>query len=208
MNLFSGLIYGLEVNEKMTFSILNLSETKKTILMNKGIEYGLKEGDHAKFYTTSGIVARAVLSKGSPNRSVWSVYKIVDDTQLNKGNAFNLKITAAVKITDDPFSGAEEQRKIMEGNLNQEQKELLDLKLRETNESIVSVKRPKTRMKKSAWEIFGEFHYSMLNQSTKGENIGTKGSSNSRDFTFGVEYYLFNLSEFIDRVSVTGFVEK
>ncbi len=62
----------LEVDEKLTVRILKTSESKKTIMINRGTEDGLVEGDHAKFIVTAGIVARAVSVRVSPTRSLLS----------------------------------------------------------------------------------------------------------------------------------------
>lgn len=95
-------IMALEVDEKLTARLLRLSASKKTVLMNRGLEDGLVVGDHAKFYLTTGVVARGMVQKVSPTRSIWSVYRIVDADVLRTDQVVNLKISPPVKLTDDP----------------------------------------------------------------------------------------------------------
>jgi hypothetical protein len=96
-------IYGraLEIDEKLTVRIINISETKKTIMVNRGTEDGLVEGDHAKFIVTAGIVARAVCIRVSPSRSVWAVYRLVNADFIVNDSVMTLKISPPVKITRD-----------------------------------------------------------------------------------------------------------
>ena len=55
------------MDETLTFRILKLSKTKRTLLANRGTDDGLEIDNHAKFYLTStGVVARAVVRKISP----------------------------------------------------------------------------------------------------------------------------------------------
>lgn len=93
--------FALEVDEKLTIRIIKASETRKTIMVNRGTEDGLVEGDHAKFIVTAGIVARAVCVRVSPTRSVWSVYRLVNADFIVNDSVMSLKITPPVKITKD-----------------------------------------------------------------------------------------------------------
>lgn len=92
----------LEVDEKLTLRILEVSATKKTVLVNRGLEDGLVVGDHAKFFLTKGVIARGVVVKASPSRSIWSIYRIIDAADIEKNNVVNIKISTEVKLTDDP----------------------------------------------------------------------------------------------------------
>lgn len=98
---FSGPIFSLEIDEKLTSRVVNTSVSKKTILVNRGIEDGLAVGDHAKFYVSVGVVARGVVIKTSPTRSVWSLYRLVNKEYIREEQVLKLKITPAVKITKD-----------------------------------------------------------------------------------------------------------
>lgn len=93
--------WALDIDEKLTFRILQTSDTKKTILMNRGLEDGLVVGDHAKFFITTGVFARAVVIRVTPSRSVWSIYRIVKPGQIQRDKVANLKISSPVKVTND-----------------------------------------------------------------------------------------------------------
>jgi hypothetical protein len=94
--------WALGMDEKLTLRVLSVSNSKKTILINRGLEDGLVVGDHAKFFLTAGVIARGVVAKASPSRSVWSLYRVVDDSQIAADTVMNLKIATPVKISDDP----------------------------------------------------------------------------------------------------------
>ena len=100
--MYSTLAMSLEVDEKLTTRILEVSSTKKTVLLNRGIEDGLVVGDHAKLFLTVGVIARAVAVKASPRRSVWSIYRLVSPEQIVADKVVNIKITTPMNITDDP----------------------------------------------------------------------------------------------------------
>jgi hypothetical protein len=102
-------VHALEIDEKLTLRFLNVSATQKTVLINRGGEDGLVVGDHAKFFITAGVIARGVAEKVSPSRSVWSLYRIVDPTEIVKDKVLNLKIATPVKITDDPSKSLKEE---------------------------------------------------------------------------------------------------
>ena len=74
--------YALQLDEKLTLRILELSKTKKTALINRGMEDGLVIGDHAKFFLTTGVVARGVVVKASPSRTIWSLYRLIDQKYI------------------------------------------------------------------------------------------------------------------------------
>lgn len=95
------LSHALEVDEKLTVRIVKTSESKKTVMINRGTEDGLVEGNHAKFIVTAGIVGRAVCVKVSPTRSIWSVYRLVNADFILNDAVMTIKITPAVKITKD-----------------------------------------------------------------------------------------------------------
>ena len=93
--------FALDIDEKLTIRFLKVSNSKKTILVNRGAEDGLVVGDHAKFFVTSGVIARGVVEKVSPSRSVWSLYRIVDPAEIADEKVLNLKIASPVKLTVD-----------------------------------------------------------------------------------------------------------
>ena len=102
-------VSALEIDEKLTLRFLKISTSKKTILINRGGEDGLVVGDHAKFFITAGVIARGVVEKVSPSRSVWSLYRVVDPNEIVQDKVLNLKIASPVKITDDPSKSLKEE---------------------------------------------------------------------------------------------------
>jgi hypothetical protein len=94
-------VQALEVDEKLTMRILDASVSKKTVLLNRGLEDGLVVGDHAKFFITTGVIARGVVVKASPSRSIWSIYRLVKPQEVSKGLVANIKISTPVKLTND-----------------------------------------------------------------------------------------------------------
>lgn len=105
----SSLTHALEIDEKLTLRFLKVSNTKKTVLINRGAEDGLAVGDHAKFFITSGVIARGVVEKVSPSRSIWSLYRVVDPAEIIDNKVLNLKIASPVKITEDPSKSLKEE---------------------------------------------------------------------------------------------------
>lgn len=101
--------HALEIDEKLTLRFLKVSNSKKTILINRGAEDGLAVGDHAKFFITSGVIARGVVEKVSPSRSIWSLYRVVDPAEITDGKVLNLKISSPVKITEDPSKSLKDE---------------------------------------------------------------------------------------------------
>lgn len=106
---YSSSLFGLDIDEKLTLRFLKVSSSQKTVLINRGGEDGLVVGDHAKFFITAGVVARGVVEKVSPTRSVWSLYRIVDPSEITQDKVLNLKISSPVKITDDPSKSLKEE---------------------------------------------------------------------------------------------------
>ena len=99
--LFSQSVFGLEINEQLKVRIIILSSTKKTMLLNRGMEDGLKVGDHGKFFLTTGVVARGVLRKASPSRSIWAIYQSKKPELLTSDKNVNLRISEPLVISDD-----------------------------------------------------------------------------------------------------------
>jgi hypothetical protein len=91
----------VEIDDVLTVKILNVSSTKKTILINRGMEDGLAENQHAKYFITQGVVARGVLVKLMPQKSVWSLYRLVNPSEIEIDKALKIKITEAVKLASD-----------------------------------------------------------------------------------------------------------
>lgn len=161
-------VWALEIDEKLTLRFLKVSNTKKTVLINRGAEDGLVAGDHAKFFITSGVIARGVIEKVSPSRSIWSLYRVVDPAEIIDGKVLNLKISSPVKITDDPSKsmkdepipvgsdqmemsdGASEEGDKTSTNNDDEQKELEGMGL---EEEAIPAKKPASKKSKKDQEI-------------------------------------------------------
>ena len=93
--------FALEIDETLTTRIMEVSATKKTILLNRGIEDGLVVGDHVKLFLTQGVIGRAVAVKASPQRSIWSVYRIVSPDKIVMDKVVKIKATPPINISDD-----------------------------------------------------------------------------------------------------------
>ncbi len=189
----------LDIDEKLTLRFLKVSNTKKTILINRGAEDGLVVGDHAKFFITSGIVARGVVEKVSPTRSIWALYRIVDPEEIIDNKVLNLKIASPVKVTLDPSRSLKEEtipagndtiaippEETKEKNIGDElntedQKELEDLGIKE--KKPVSTKAKTVSESKidnvsefdmgtknvKSWEAFGSLSYNSLSGTEEGD---------------------------------------
>lgn len=111
----SSSAHALEIDERLTLRLLNVSASQRTVLTNRGAEDGLVVGDHAKFFITAGVIARGVVEKVSPTRSVWSIYRIVDSNEMVKDKVLNIKISTPAKITDDPTKTLQEKGVLEQG---------------------------------------------------------------------------------------------
>ena len=235
--LFSSALFALEVDEKLTVRVLRLSASKKTILLNRGLEDGLVVGDHAKFYLTTGVVARAMVQKVSPTRSIWSVYRIVDADVLRTDQVLNLKISPPVKLTDDPSQSfvaqatsldtetgiplADGANDIAGMDLSKEDAgEFAAVSVGDTapveapmslpNNSQVIINSGKGINLNRTLEAFGLIHFNALSTTSDlGEDGGTaSGSDSSMDFSIGVEKYFNRPSGFLRDLSLFGFIHR
>lgn len=92
----------MQVDDKVVARILGLSETGRTLLLNRGEEHGVQVGLHARFSTPQdGYFARAVVIRSSPSRSVWSVYRIPKSGVLRENLVATVKIATPATVTDD-----------------------------------------------------------------------------------------------------------
>lgn len=195
----------LDVDEKLPVRILNVSDSHKTILINRGLEDGLVEGDHAKFYLTTGVIARGVIVKASPSRSVWSLYRIVNGDEISAEKVMNLKITTAVKLSVDPTK----MLKKYEDPLG-ETKEVVLTPPDEAPKDQTSVTKEMKNfpeMSENTWELWSTLHLSSLTSSNSTGRVGrgTKGPSKSLDLVFGLEKYFSNLNAWYSRLSISPF---
>ncbi len=203
--------YALEIDEKLTLRIVSTSASKKTLLINRGIEDGLIKGDHAKFFVSTGVVGRAVCIKLSPTRSVWSVYRVVNNDFLRPDQVMKLKITPAVKITKD------ESRMLVSDDTSPAPKDPRDLgiPLAEGADDISKGSLDFDVNKKPKWdvmstsllnknrEIFGMFHYSSYSDKTDPSPTGTAYSQDVSNmfFKIGGEWFFVEETKWYHRFS-------
>lgn len=215
--LIPSMAFALEVDEKLTSRVVKVSESKKTVMINRGTEDGLIEGDHAKFIVTAGIVARGVCVKVSPTRSVWSIYRLVNADFIVTDSVMSIKITPAVKITKDetqaivqedtPVSAASDTATLgipladgaQDLSAADEKLDSADLKALEDSNVQASIVE-KNR------EVYGFLNVSALTSNTK-TDIGDQSFNNSQSFHhigFGGEYYPRNEREWYSHFSAVA----
>lgn len=208
--------FALEIDEKLTIRILNISSSGKTVLLNRGIEDGLVMGDHAKFFLTVGVVARGVVIKVSPTRSVWSLYRLVNADYIKQDQVLNIKITAPVKITQDESKmivkddtpsivGLEDPRKLgipMSEGAN----DLGNIQVSggiDENELKALAGANITNIRQKNKEIVGGLQFSSYTASTApGSGDSYASSQLNADIIAGVEFYSRNEREWYGRFSL------
>lgn len=217
------ILMALEIDEKLTVRLLRLSRSKKTVLLNRGLEDGLVVGDHAKFYLTSGVIARGVVAKASPSRSVWSIYRIVDSAQLVGDRVMGIKISTPLKLTDDSsraFRG--NQYATLQDNLAiplERGADDLESQLSEEDRNdLISLggnPPPPTYTYYNAgvdtsrtFEFYGLAHFSSLNTASSDETSASAGSTSNIDFTVGVEKYFAQKNTWLESVSIFAMIHK
>lgn len=202
--------FALEVDEKLTVRIVKTTDTRKTIMLNRGTEDGLVEGDHARFIVTAGIVARAVCVKVSPTRSVWSVYRLVNADFVVTDAVMTIKITPPVKITKDETQAIVQEDvptkvatdpaalgiPLAEGARDLENPESMindEADMRELESVTITEK---------SWEIFSHLNISGMASSTKTTGAAYKGSQASHQIGIGIEKYSQREREWYSRFSL------
>lgn len=213
----------LEIDEKLTVRLLKVSKSKKTVLVNRGLEDGLVVGDHAKFFLTTGVFARGVVIKASPGRTVWSLYRVVDGDQVTTDKVSNIKISTPLKITEDPSKmiyneaiaeagsdtidipvaeGAEEPV----ANSSSDKKEIEDLK--GESQSSPTVSRSSRGLRNRTWEVYGTLQFNSLSGEYTTSDVSSEAKSSAVDFSLGVEKYWWVKSETFRRFSILGLFHK
>jgi len=218
--IFSTNAFSLEVDEKLTARIIRTSETRKTLMINRGTEDGLVEGDHAKFIVTAGIVARGVCIKVSPTRSVWSVYRLVNADFIVNDSVMSLKITPPVKITKDETKAiVEEDTPSSSGTTDAQE---LGIPLAEGAEDLAKlenlpddskdlksmVSEGPVSISEKDLEIFGVLNISGLTANTKTDS-GSDSFNNSQSYHhigLGGEIYPRKEREWYSSFSLVGAV--
>ncbi|MCK5882308.1 MAG: hypothetical protein KAG61_01360 [Bacteriovoracaceae bacterium] len=215
--LISTVTFALEIDEKLTLRLLDVSQSKKTVLVNRGIEDGLVVGDHAKFFKTTGVTARGVVIKVAPTRSIWSLYRIIEADTIIRNHVLSLKISAPVKVTNDP-SRAIRQDEVISSSISvaegaddlphdlskSEQDDLSSL----SDDSESSSTPTGGIDKMSLWQVFGHINYNMMNSSiTEGTAQATTATTTMLGGA-GIEKYFSGAGSFMDRLSLFVFAEK
>lgn len=215
--LLSTATFALEIDEKLTLRLLDVSQSKKTVLINRGIEDGLVVGDHAKFFKTTGVTARGVVIKVAPTRSIWSLYRIIEADTIVKNRVLSLKISAPVKVTNDPSRAIREEEvtstgiAVAEGaddlpkDLSKSEQDDLS-SLSEDSSDSKSVSKGGIN-KDSLWQVFGHLSYNMMTSTvTEGSTEGT-GNTTTILGGAGVEKYFSGEGSFMDKLSLYVFAE-
>jgi hypothetical protein len=222
-------LHALQIDEKLTLRFLRVSDTKKTILINRGLEDGLTAGDHGKFFITTGVIARGVVVKVSPGRSIWSIYRLVDPTQVYSNKVLNLKISSPVKVSGDPSksllpvkvqAGADTLNIPIEagGELTEsealtgdEEKELNSLKEQSDKEdqTIAGDFMGAGLFLEKNWEVYAMGNLSMLSSTVTEDGADNKtGSLSNLDFSMGMERYFNDKTSFLYPLSLFVMVRK
>jgi hypothetical protein len=202
-------VMALEVDEKLTMRVLKTSETKKTIMINRGTDDGLVEGDHARFIVTAGIVARAVCVKVSPARSVWAVYRLVNADFILPDAVMTLKITPAVKITKDESQAIVQEDTPVRVSADAppigvplaEGANDLDTKMDNSQLEDMRALEVQTITQRNI-EIYSVLSISGLSATAKSTNESYKTSQASHHITIGGEYYPVNERSWYSRFSL------
>ncbi|MCO4793022.1 MAG: hypothetical protein KC493_04880 [Bacteriovoracaceae bacterium] len=215
----------LEVDEKLTLRLIKVSKTKKTVLINRGLEDGLVEGDHAKFFLTTGVVARGVVVKASPTRSIWSVYRVIDREAVFKDKVMNLKITKGMKLSEDQTKDivAEKQGDIdvppaialapgandLDQLKDEDKRELEALGGGGSTDNSMRSSDVSIGISRKTVEVFGLLNFNNMSSSSDlGDGITTTGTNASLDFSFGIEKYFDSQSKALRNFSMSAFFHK
>lgn len=223
--LFSKAWAYLEVDETLTVRVLRLSDSKKTALVNRGLEDGLVVDMHAKFYLTTGVIARGMVVKASPSRSIWSLYRIIEEGQLVEDRVMNIKVSTPMMLTEDPAAkpirlvdpvAASRQRSrtsspssnveiVSDGSLDglsdDEQAELASMSASERPASWSP--REGSSLVSRDWELWSLLQLNMLSGTfEEGDTTGTVSQSNV-DFSLGLEKYFPSSNSLLNTLSVS-----
>ncbi len=220
--LFSFQSWALEIDEKLTTRFLKVSRTKKTALINRGLEDGLVVGDHAKFFLTTGVIARGVIVKASPTRSIWSIYRIIDKDSIYPDKAVNIKISTPVRVTDDPTkslkgevvpagtevvvnSGVEQSSTLSRESLSDEEKR--DIESLGVLPNDIKVKDGSGVSYGKTLEFYGLVHLNSLSSSIdQGNNGSFNGEAADVDWSVGIEKYFNSKGSFLANISLKALI--
>ncbi len=206
----------LDIDEKLTVRVLGLSGSKKTLLTNRGLEDGLVVGDHAKFFLTTGVIARGVVIKASPGRSIWSVYRIIDADKIVTDKVMNIKISSPVKLTEDPSRAIKADD--MSGTIpvmsrGKQTEPLPEVTADEKTElnGMMDEQAPVVVGSSSTnktLEVFGVLSLNSLSGTyEQGDSAGDSSVGNI-DFTLGFEKYFATKGSFFENISIFAMFSK
>lgn len=214
LTLALGNAYALEIDAKLTLRIIKSSESKKTILINRGQEDGLTKADHAKFFLSTGVIARGVCVKVSPSRSVWSLYRLVNAGYVKNDQVMQLKITKEVKITndesksivlDDTTATIDTDPRALGIPLAKGADDIVTQeKLSAADQAMFNSAMGSTpiQLSQKNKELFLTFHYSNQTTSVTNESSDSyKGADSYMDLDLGFEYYLPDDNTWYSRMS-------
>lgn len=209
------LAFSLEIDSKLTLRVVKVSSSQKTILINRGVEDGLEKNNHAKFYLSTGVVARGVAVKVSPTRSVWSLYRIINNNYIVNDQVLKLKITPELKVSKDESRSlvSDDQTAVLNSNPrdlgipladgadDMDAKDMANTKndikeLGWENSSAIS----RQTNKRIALGVSGSFDTSSSTTKRSGKEYA--GSDNKVNFDMSLEYYMLNSSGKLSNLSV------
>ena len=205
--------FALEMDEKLTVRVLGISSSKKTLLTNRGLEDGLVVGDHAKFFLTTGVVARGVVVKASPSRSIWSVYRIINAEKIVKDRVMNIKISSALKLTEDPSRALKVDD--MSGTIpvmsrgSTEKIPNVSAEDRAELDGMIDTQEPLTLMSgrsKRTLEVFGILSLNSLSGTYEQGDAGGDSSVGSLDFSVGIEKYFDKPNSILSDLSIFALI--
>jgi hypothetical protein len=218
---FTTSAFGLAIDEKLSVRILRISDSRKTVLSNRGLEDGLVVGDHAKFFLSKGVVARGVVIKASPTRSVWSMYRVINANDLAADRMMNLKISKPIKVSDDSSKMISNEdirtqingialsagaRDLPEESAEADRGELAALGAATVGDEFTTVLTDRD------WELWTTIHLNSLTTNTSTSNSTAGNEFNGRfsliDFSLGFEIYFDHTNSFFGRFSITPFIHK
>jgi hypothetical protein len=213
--------FALEVDEKLTVRLLKTTESRKTILINRGIEDGLENGDHAKFFMSQGVIARGVLVEVSPARSIWSLYRVNNADSIRPQEIINLKITPPMKLTSDETKSVV-QDDMPQYSLDQINPESLGIPLAEGAQDLdpnynamLNAKRELEELKKELGvdisdkylEIWTSVAFHSYSSTTVADGVSYDANKIYSQFSAGGEYYFRNMNFWYSKFSVSPFIQ-
>jgi len=217
-------LYALEIDEVLSVRLLKVSSSKKTVLINRGIEDGLVEGDHAKFFVTEGVIARGIAVKLTPSRSIWSIYRLVNPNYIATESLMKIKITEAVQISNDqskqiikadqPALISRRQRNSSSGSRDQTEEQDFeaqsddDLELAEVTRGRshqTHNHNGKNNLSRNI-EIWSAINFSVANSEVNTGSATITGSGNQFQFKLGGELYAKTASKWYSNFSISPFI--